>query len=100
MTKIEQALYHGDEPHCVSAFELTRDALALQIHPATRPDKIVRARFDGLFTLTHDPRRGDEGGMTLPWAIISFGAEQPYGERWLFRLHTDTGEYEFQSSWP
>jgi hypothetical protein len=100
VTEIEQALFYGDEPHCVSAFELTLDTLAIHVHPAVRPERLARARFRDLFTLTHDPNRGDESGMTLPWAIIGFEAERPFGERWRFCLHTDSGEFEFWSSWP
>ena len=98
MTRIEEALFLNRSAHCVSAFELSPEALALTLHPWERRDTSVHAVFDLPTIVSRDDYADD--GYDLPWDIIGFDSEPLSRGLWRFCLHTDCIEYVFDSPWP
>ena len=99
MTTIEQVLFCDGSAHCVSAFQLSSEALLLTLHPWQRSDLAIQARFERPRFISVDDSHADDG-RELPWDIIGFDSEKLADGGWRFCLHTDSIEYVFDSPWP
>ena len=95
MTPIELALFRDKSAHGVSAFDLSRDALALTLHPKEHRGVSVEARFRKPQLVSVDDSYAER--RELPWDFIGFDSTQLPDDNWRFCLHTDCIEYVFDS---
>ena len=99
MSSIEQALFLDGSAHCVSAFDLSPDALLLTLQRWQLPEISVQARFARPQLVSTDDSHSADGPL-LPWDIIGFDLEPQPDGGWRFCLHTDCVEYVFDAPWP
>jgi hypothetical protein len=100
MTRIEEALFLDDSVHEVVTFALSNESLLVEVQPLNGSFVRVQAEFSSPVLVSVDTSYAEPDEAELPWAIIGFDSHNLSDEKWSFCLHTEGGEWAFESTWP
>ena len=100
MTCIEEALFLDDSVHQVVVLALSNESLFVEVQPLNGSSDRAQAEFVSPVIVSVDTSYVEPDEAELPWEIIGFDSHNLSDEKWSFCLHTEGGEWAFESTWP
>jgi hypothetical protein len=100
MTTIEGALFVDNLIHNVVFIAASNESLVIEVQPREGSWDRIQAEFVSPIMLSVDSSYVEPEEAELPWEIIGFDSQRLSNEQWSFCLHTEGGEWTFESTWP